>query len=203
MRVVGPIVLGLVVLVIAWAATGINAIPTKEENASAAWAQVLNQYQRRAELIPNLVATVKGAAEFEKSTLEAVVQARAKVGTMQLPADVLTNPEAMRAFEANQGALTSALSRLMVVAEQYPNLKATEAFQTLQSQLEGTENRIAVARRDFIEAVRIYNTELKTFPGVLWKNLLYGDRLPMQQLQVDPAKIEVPSVDFGTGNSGG
>lgn len=201
MRIAGLVILGLIVAVIAWAATGINAIPTKEESAAAAWAQVLNQYQRRAELVPNLVATVKGAADFEKSTLEAVVQARAKVGTMQLPADLLTNPEAMRAFDANQGALTSALSRLLVVAEQYPNLKATENFQTLQAQLEGTENRIAVARRDFIDAVRVYNTELKTFPGVLWKSLLYPDRQAMQQLQVEPAQQQVPSVDFGTTNN--
>jgi len=129
------------------------------------------------------------------------VQARAKVGSMQLPADLLTNPDAMRAFEANQGALTSALSRLMVVAEQYPNLKATEGFQTLQAQLEGTENRIAVARKDYIDAVRIYNTELKTFPGVIWKSVLYADREPMQQLQVEPAKQEVPTVDFGTTGS--
>lgn len=198
MRVVGLVILALVVLVAVWAGTGINAIPAKEEGASAAWAQVLNQYQRRADLVPNLVATVKGAADFEKSTLEAVVQARAKVGTMQVPADVLTNPEAMRAFEANQGSLTSALSRLMVVVEQYPQLRATEGFQTLQAQLEGTENRIAVARRDFIEAVRDYNTELKTFPGLIWKALLYPDREPMQQLEVEPAKMEVPSVDFGT-----
>lgn len=198
MRIAGLVILGLVVALLAWGFSGINAIPTKEESATASWAQVLNQYQRRADLVPNLVATVKGAADFEKSTLEAVVQARAKVGTMQLPADVLTNPEAMRAFETNQGALTSALSRLMVVAEQYPNLKATEGFQTLQAQLEGTENRIAVARKDYIDAVRIYNTELKTFPGVLWKTFLYADREPMQQLQVDPAKQEVPTVDFGT-----
>lgn len=198
MRIVGLVILGLLVAVLAWGFSGINAIPTKEEGAKAAWAQVLNQYQRRAELVPNLVATVKGAADFEKSTLEAVVQARAKVGTMQLPSDVLTNPDAMRAFEANQGALTSALSRLMVVVEKYPDLKATEGFQTLQSQLEGTENRIAVARKDYIDAVRIYNTELKTFPGVLWKSFLYADREPMQQLQVEPAKQEVPTVDFGT-----
>jgi LemA protein len=201
MRIVGLVVLALVVGAIAWAATGINAIPAKEENASAAWAQVLNQYQRRADLVPNLVATVKGAADFEKSTLEAVVQARAKVGTMQLPADLLTNPDAMRAFEANQGALTSALSRLLVVAEQYPNLKATEGFQTLQAQLEGTENRIAVARMDFIDAVRLYNTELKTFPGVLWKSFLYPDREPMQQLQVEPGKQDVPAVDFGNSSN--
>ncbi|MDY0874186.1 LemA family protein [Dongia rigui] len=198
MRFVGLGFLGLLAVLLIWGFAGINKIPTHEESAHAAWAQVLNQYQRRAELVPNLVATVKGAADFEKSTLEAVVQARAKVGSMQLPADLLTNPEAMRAFEANQGALTSALSRLMVVAEQYPNLKATEGFQTLQAQLEGTENRIAVARKDYIEAVRIYNTELKTFPGVVWKSLLYADREPMQQLQVDPAKQEVPTVDFGT-----
>jgi len=198
MRIAGLAILGLIVALLVWGFSGINAIPTKEESAKASWAQVLNQYQRRADLVPNLVATVKGAADFEKSTLEAVVQARAKVGTMQLPADLLTNPEAMRAFEANQGALTSALSRLMVVAEQYPNLKATEGFQTLQAQLEGTENRIAVARKDYIDTVRIYNTELKTFPGVLWKSFLYADREAMQQLQVDPAKQEVPTVDFGT-----
>jgi len=198
MRIVGLTILGLVVGLLIWGFSTINSIPAQEESAHASWAQVLNQYQRRAELVPNLVATVKGAADFEKSTLEAVVQARAKVGTMQLPADLLTNPDAMRAFEANQGALTSALSRLMVVAEQYPNLKATEGFNTLQAQLEGTENRIAVARKDYIDAVRIYNTELKTFPGVVWKSLLYADREPMQQLQVDPAKQEVPTVDFGT-----
>jgi LemA protein len=197
MRFIGFAILGLLALLLIWAFTGINKIPSQEEVAKATWAQVLNQYQRRADLVPNLVATVKGAADFEKSTLEAVVQARAKVGTMQLPADLLTNPEAMRAFESNQGALTSALSRLMVVVEKYPDLKATEGFQTLQSQLEGTENRIAVARKDYIDAVRIYNTELKTFPGVLWKTFLYSDREPMQQLQVEPAKQEVPTVDFG------
>ena len=201
MRFVGLAILGLVAVFLIWAFSSINNIPTQEEGAHAAWAQVLNQYQRRADLVPNLVATVKGAADFEKSTLEAVVQARAKVGSMQLPADLLTNPDAMRAFEANQGALTSALSRLMVVAEQYPNLKATEGFQTLQAQLEGTENRIAVARKDYIDAVRVYNTELKTFPGVIWKSFLYADREPMQQLQVEPAKQEVPTVDFGTTGS--
>ncbi|WP_303980952.1 LemA family protein [Dongia mobilis] len=198
MRFIGFAIIGLLALVLIWAFTGINKIPTQEEGAKATWAQVLNQYQRRADLVPNLVATVKGAADFEKSTLEAVVAARAKVGTMQMPADLLTNPDAMRAFEANQGALTSALSRLMVVAEKYPDLKATAGFQTLQSQLEGTENRITVARKDYIDAVRIYNTELKTFPGVLWKTFLYSDREPMQQLQVEPAKQDVPTVDFGT-----
>ena len=202
MRYVGFAVLALIAIVVVWALGSVNNIPRYEESASASWAQVLNQYQRRADLVPNLVQTVKGAANFEQSTLEAVVQARAKVGTTQLPSDILTNPEAMNQFEANQGALTSALSRLLVVSEQYPQLKATENFSNLQAQLEGTENRIAVARMDFINAVRIYNTELKTFPGAIWHAILYRDRQPMQQLQVEPAKTEVPQVDFGTGSSG-
>ena len=202
MRYVGFAVLALIAIVVVWALGSVNNIPRYEESANAAWAQVLNQYQRRADLVPNLVQTVKGAANFEQSTLEAVVQARAKVGTTQLPSDILTNPEAMKQFEANQGALTSALSRLLVVSEQYPQLKATENFSNLQAQLEGTENRIAVARMDFINAVRIYNTELKTFPGAIWHAILYRDRQPMQQLQVEPAKTEVPQVDFGTGSSG-
>jgi LemA protein len=201
MRYVGIGILALIVIVAVWAFGSVNNIPKYEESAHAAWAQVQNQYQRRADLVPNLVQTVKGAADFEKSTLQAVVEARAKVGTTQLPPDILTNPQAMQQFEANQGALTSALSRLMVVVEKYPDLKATQSFQTLQAQLEGTENRIAVARKDFIDAVRVYNTELKIFPGVIWKNLLYSDRAPMQQLQVEPQKTEVPQVDFGTGNS--
>lgn len=201
MRYVGFAVLALIAIVVVWALGSVNNIPRYEESANAAWAQVLNQYQRRADLVPNLVQTVKGAANFEQSTLEAVVQARAKVGTTQLPSDILTNPEAMNQFEANQGALTSALSRLLVVSEQYPQLRATENFSTLQAQLEGTENRIAVARMDFINAVRIYNTELKTFPGAIWHAILYRDRQPMQQLQVEPAKTEVPKVDFGTGGS--
>jgi LemA protein len=201
MRYVGIGILALIIIVAVWAFGSINNIPKDEESAHAAWAQVQNQYQRRADLVPNLVQTVKGEADFEKSTLQAVVDARSKVGTTQLPPDILTNPQAMQQFEANQGALTSALSRLMVVVEKYPDLKATQGFQTLQAQLEGTENRIAVARRDFIDAVRVYNTDLKTFPGVIWKGLLYGDREPMQQLQVEPQKTEVPQVDFGTGNS--
>src|SRR6185436_9956396 len=144
---------------------GVNAVPSYEEQAKAAWSQVLNQYQRRAELIPNLVETVKAAANFERSTLEAVINARAKATQTTIPSDILTNPEAMQQFQQNQGELTSALSRLMVVVEQYPDLKANQNYLTLQAQLEGTENRIAVARRDLIDAVRQYNTELKTIPG--------------------------------------
>jgi LemA protein len=178
------------------AGCGINNIPNYSEQAKAAWAQVLNQYQRRADLVPNLVQTVKGAANFETKTLQAVVDARSKVGQMQLPADILNNPQAMQAFEQNQGALTSALSRLMVVVEQYPDLKANANFQTLQAQLEGTENRIAVARRDYIDAVRQYNTELKTFPGRIWAMLLYSSYKEMAQFTADEKAMTVPTVNF-------
>jgi len=178
------------------AGCGVNNIPSFSEQAKAAWAQVLNQYQRRADLVPNLVATVKGAADFESKTLQAVVEARAKVGQMQLPPDILTNPDAMKAFEQNQGQLTSALSRLMVVVEQYPELKANANFQTLQAQLEGTENRIAVARRDYIQAVQQYNIELKTFPGRIWAMLLYSSYKEMAQFTVDEKTMNVPTVNF-------
>jgi LemA protein len=190
----------VLVFALALGGCGVNNIPTFEEQAKAAWAQVLNQYQRRADLIPNLVETVKAAANFEKSTLEAVVNARAKVAQMQLPADILTNPEAMQQFQANQGALTSALSRLMVVVERYPDLKANQNFLTLQAQLEGTENRIAVARMDFIDAVRAYNTELKTIPGRWWASWFYPEATEMAQFQVEESSMQVPKVDFGTTN---
>jgi len=178
------------------ASCGVNSIPTYQEQAKAAWAEVLNQYQRRTDLIPNLVATVKGAANFESKTLEAVVEARAKVGQVQLPPDILTNPQAMQVFEQNQAALTSALSRLLVVSEQYPELKANANFQTLQAQLEGTENRIAVARRDYIAAVQQFNTELKTFPGRFWAWLLYSDAKEMAQFTIDDKAATVPAVNF-------
>ena len=186
----------LLSVVLPLAGCGINNIPNYSEQAKAAWAQVLNQYQRRADLVPNLVQTVKGAANFETKTLQAVVDARSKVGQMQLPADILNNPQAMQAFEQNQGALTSALSRLMVVVEQYPDLKANANFQTLQAQLEGTENRIAVARRDYIDAVRQYNTELKTFPGRWWAALLYPSSRDMAQFTIEDKAAAVPAVKF-------
>ena len=190
----------LVAMAAALSGCGVNAIPSYEEQAKAAWSQVLNQYQRRAELIPNLVETVKAAANFERSTLEAVINARAKATQTTIPSDILTNPEAMQQFQQNQGELTSALSRLMVVVEQYPDLKANQNYLTLQAQLEGTENRIAVARRDFIDAVRQYNTELKTIPGRWWAALLYPDAKEMAQFQADETATEVPKVDFGTAN---
>jgi LemA protein len=178
------------------AGCGINNIPSYSQQAKAAWAQVLNQYQRRADLVPNLVQTVKGAANFESKTLQAVVEARAKVGQMQLPPDILTNPQAFQTFQQNQGALTSALSRLMVVVEQYPDLKANANFQTLQAQLEGTENRIAVARRDYIQAVQQYNTELVTFPGRIWAMLLYSSYKEMAQFTADEKAMTAPTVNF-------
>jgi LemA protein len=179
------------------ASCGVNDIPNYREQAKAAWAQVLNQYQRRADLVPNLVATVKGAANFESKTLEAVVEARAKVGQIQLPPDILNNPQALQSFEQNQAGLTSALSHLLVVSEQYPELKANANFQTLQAQLEGTENRIAVARRDYIEAVRLYNTELSTIPGRWWAALLYPSDKEMAQFTVEEQTTAVPAVNFG------
>jgi len=156
-------------------ACGINNIPSLDEQVKAQWAEVQNQYQRRADLIPNLVSTVQGYADQEKDTLTAVVEARAKVGSMQVNADIINNPEAMKQFEQSQAQLSGALSRLMVVVEKYPDLKSNQNFLALQSQLEGTENRITVARRDYIQSVAQYNREIRTFPGRIWHMLMYSD----------------------------
>src|SRR6202521_969180 len=163
---------------------GVNKIPTLDEQVKAAWSEVLNQYQRRADLIPNLVETVKGYAHQEQQVLTQVTEARAHATQMQLPADILSNPQAFHQFEQNQAAVTGALGRLLAVAEAYPDLKSNQNFLTLQSQLEGTENRITVARRDYIEAVRLYNTELRTFPGVIWASTLYKNNKPMETFTV-------------------
>jgi LemA protein len=187
----------LALLACGLAACGINDIPTYEEQAKASWSEVLNQYQRRTDLIPNLVETVKGYATQERETLTAVTEARAKVGQMQLPSDVLTNEKAFLQFQQNQEALRGALSRLMVVVERYPDLKSNQNFLGLQAQLEGTENRIAVARRDYIMAVQRYNTELRTLPGSIWAALLYRDAKVMQTFSIEPAAQQVPKVDFG------
>lgn len=184
------------------AGCGFNTIPTAEENAKAAWSEVLNQYQRRADLIPNLVETVKGYAAHERETLEAVVEARAKATQVTLPAEALNNPEAFKAFQEGQSGLTSALSRLLAVVENYPDLKANQNFLALQAQLEGTENRIAVARRDYIEAVRVYNTTLRTFPSVLWAKFWFTTNEPFQNFTVPEDKMETPKVDFGTKQGG-
>ena len=165
----------LMALVLFLSGCGINNIPTYDERVTAAWAQVENQYQRRADLIPNLVNTVKGYASHEQEVLVDVTQARAKVGSIQVDGNLLDNPEKLQQFEQAQRQLGSALQRLMVVAERYPDLKANQNFLALQSQLEGTENRISVARRDYIAAVQQYNTEIRTFPGRLWHSFLYSD----------------------------
>ncbi|MDN5870896.1 MAG: LemA family protein [Nitrococcus sp.] len=159
---------------------GINNIPTYDEQVKSAWAQVENQYQRRADLVPNLVETVKGFAKQERQTLTAVVEARAKATSIQVDASIVDDPQKLQQFQQVQNQLTGALSRLMAVSERYPELKSNQNFLALQSQLEGTENRIAVARRDFILAVKRYNTELRTFPGRIWHSLLYSD-LPLRE----------------------
>ena len=179
---------------------GVNTIPTLDEQAKAAWSEVLNQYQRRADLVPNLVETVRAYAAHEKDTLTAVTEARAKVAQMQVPADILTNPEAFKAFQQNQAALTQTLSRLLAVSERYPDLKANQNFLSLQSQLEGTENRIAVARRDYIEAVRQYNTELRTIPGRWIAAIFYPDATVKENFTAEAGAMTVPKVDFGKGS---
>ncbi len=175
---------------------GVNDIPTYEELAKAKWSDVQNQYQRRADLIPNLVETVKGFAQQERTVLEAVTAARASATAIKVDASTITDPEAFKKFQDAQAQVSGALGRLLVVVERYPDLKSNQNFLALQSQLEGTENRIAVARRDYIEAVRLYNTELKTFPGRLWASVLYSDNKPMQEFAVSEETKQVPQVKF-------
>lgn len=184
------------------AGCGYNTIPTAEENAKAAWSQVLNQYQRRADLIPNLVETVKGYASHEKDTLQAVVDARAKATQVTVTPETLNDPEAFKKYQESQSGLSSALSRLLAVVENYPDLKANQNFLALQAQLEGTENRIAVARRDYIQAVRDYNLTLRTFPSVLWAKFWFTSNEPFQNFTVAEDKLEAPKVDFGTKQGG-
>lgn len=176
---------------------GINNIPAYDEEAKAAWAQVENQYQRRADLVPNLVATVKGYASHEQETLTAVTEARAKVGSIQAGKEVLDNPQLLQQFQAAQSELGAALQRLMVVVERYPDLKANQNFLALQSQLEGTENRISVARRDFIQAVNQYNREIRTFPGRIWHSILYSDMPLRETYEATSQNTEqAPKVNF-------
>jgi LemA protein len=188
--------LAVFLLAASLAGCGVNTIPTYEEQAKAAWSQVLNQYQRRNDLIPNLVATVQGYAKQEREVLKEVVEARARATQMTLPESILTDPEAFRKFQEAQGQVGAALSRLIAITENYPDLKSNQNFLALQSQLEGTENRISVARRDYIEAVRLYNTELKTVPGRWWAALLYPEAQPMQNFSVEEEVQRVPTVSF-------
>ncbi len=175
---------------------GINDVPTLDEQAKAAWSEVLNQYQRRNDLIPNLVETVRGYAKQEQDTLTKVTEARAKATEMQLPADILTNPEAFHQFEQRQAAVGGALSRLLAVAEQYPDLKSNQNFLALQSQLEGTENRIAVARRDYIQAVQAYNTKLRTVPGRWIAAIFYPDAKVKETFTISEEAQQAPKVKF-------
>lgn len=177
---------------------GVNNIPTYEQSAKAAWSEVLNQYKRRTELIPNLVETVKGFADQERKVLTDVTEARAKAVSVQVPADILTNPEAMKKFQDAQNTLGGALRQLLAVVERYPDIKSGQNFLALQSQIEGTENRIAIARRDYIQAVRQYNTEISTFPGRLWKMALYPSAQVMATFDIPAEEQKVPKVDFGT-----
>ncbi|RXJ93656.1 LemA family protein [Malaciobacter molluscorum] len=189
---IGIIVLAFIILI----TTNINNIPKLDENVNAAWSQVQNQYKRRADLIPNLVATVKGYAKHEKSTLEEVTKARASVGKINISENMLSNAQQFEQFQKAQGALSSALSRLMIVVEKYPQLKADKNFLALQSQLEGTENRISVARRDYIQTVKKYNTELRTYPGKIVAAIIYPEAKVKQNFTVSLQDQETPKVNF-------
>ena len=180
------------------AGCGINTIPTKEEVAKAKWADVQNDYQRRADLIPNLVNTVKGYAAQEQRVLVEVTEARASATQVKVDASTLTDPAKFQQYAQAQDRLSGVLGRLMMIQEQYPNLKSNENFLALQSQLEGTENRIAVARRDYNEAVRDYNTTLRTFPQVLWAKTMYSSSKPMMLFSATASAQSAPSVSFDT-----
>ncbi len=175
---------------------GYNNIPTYEEQAKAKWSEVLNQYQRRADLIPNLVETVKGFAKQESGVLEAVTSARAAATSIKVDASTINDPETFKKFQEAQAQLSGSLGRLLAIQEAYPVLKSNQNFLALQSQLEGTENRIAVARRDYIEAVRVYNTELKTFPGSFWAKIFYSSNKPMEEFTVANSVKTAPAVKF-------
>jgi LemA protein len=184
------------VAALALSACGINSIPTKEEGVNAAWGEVENQYQRRADLIPNLVATVQGYAKQEQEVLVGVTEARAKATQTTIQPGDLSDPAKVAAYQQAQDGLSSALSRLMVVVEKYPELKSDQNFLALQSQLEGTENRISVARRDFNEAVRVYNVEIRTFPSIIAAKTIYGAE-PKAPFKATAANAETaPTVKF-------
>ena len=178
------------------AGCGINTIPTKDERAKAQWAEVQNQYQRRSDLIPNLVETVKGYAAQEKSVLVEVTEARASATQVKVDASTITDPAAFQRYAAAQDQLSGVLGRLMLIQERYPDLKSNQNFLALQSQLEGTENRITVARRDYNESVRDYNTEIRTFPGALWAGTVHRWAKPAQTFQASAQAQSAPSVSF-------
>ncbi len=178
------------------AGCGVNTIPTKDEQVKAAWGDVQNQYQRRSDLIPNLVSTVQGYAQQERTVLTDVVKARASATQVKVDASTITDPEAFKKYQAAQDQLSGVLGRLLAITENYPDLKSNQNFLALQSQLEGTENRIAISRRDYNEAVRQYNTELRTFPGVIWAATLYRSQKPAQPFTATAEAQTAPKVSF-------
>jgi LemA protein len=184
------------VLAVGLSGCGYNDFQSLDEKSKSAWSEVLNQYQRRADLIPNIVATVKGEASFEQDTLTQVIEARAKATSIQMTPEMVNDPAAMQRFQQAQGQMGSALSRLMVVAEQYPNLKANQAFSDLRVQLEGTENRITVARNRFIESVQAYNVLTRSFPTNLTAMVFGYQTKPGFQVADEAAISAPPQVDF-------
>jgi LemA protein len=188
--------LTIIGLCISLSSCGYNTIPTLQEQAKARWSDVQNQYQRRADLIPNLVSTVQGFAAQEKNVLTAVVEARAKATQIKVDASDLTDPDKIKAFQDAQAQLTGALGRLLAVSENYPELKSNANFLALQSQLEGTENRISVARRDYIDAVRAFNTALRTFPTIVWAKTAFAGEKPMAEFTASTGAETPPPVKF-------
>lgn len=190
--IVGPLAAGC----------GYNTIPTQQETAEARWADVESQYQRRSDLIGNLVSTVQAAAIAERTTLTQVIEARSRATQTTINADQLDDVAAFQQFQAAQGELSGALSRLLVTVEAYPQIQSNQNFVQLQAQLEGTENRIQIARRDYNEAVRIYNTSLRTFPTVIWAKTLHSGSQPMQLFTAEPGSERAPQVNFDALNAG-
>ncbi|MDB5801667.1 MAG: LemA family protein [Rhodocyclales bacterium] len=195
------VVLALIVSLLS--GCGYNQIQSDDEAVKASWAEVLNQYKRRADLVPNLVNVVKGYAEHERDVLVRVTEARAKVGSINMTPEMLDDPQAVEKFGKAQGELSSALSRLLVVTENYPNLKADAGFRDLQAQLEGTENRVTVARNRFIAAVQAYNVNVRSFPTNLMAKMFGYKVKPSFAVDDEKAISDAPKVDFGNGNSGG
>jgi LemA protein len=199
---VAAAVVGLIVLVLGFSLVGrYNALVGLQERVSAAWSEIDNQYKRRFDLVPQLVSTVQGAADFEKSTLEAVTEARASVGRAQLPPGLPNDPGQLQNYIQAQQGLGAALGRLFAVVEQYPDIKANQNFLALQDQLEGTENRIAVARRDYIDSVQAFNTARRRFPTNLVAGIFSFDAVP--QLQIDAGERATPKVEFDFGGAKG
>ena len=189
--------IAVIILALTLTGCGYNKFQSLDEEAKASWSEVLNQYQRRVDLVPNLVETVKGYAEHEEQVLTEVAEARSKVGSMQVTPEVLNDPEAFAKFQAAQGQLTSALSRLMAVAENYPNLKADQGFRDLQAQLEGTENRVTVARNRYIETIKDYNIAVRSFPENLTAMMFGYKAKPSFTVENEKAISSAPKVEFG------